>query len=73
MAQISLPTGKVVHVSTYEYLFILEEKDVDDFFQQLIAEDAGIPAPDNPFSSRRMNTGIDYEEDIEIEEEDDQE
>ena len=68
MPQISLPTGKVVYLSTYEYYFLLKEQDVDEFYQQLIADDAGIPAPEDPFSSRRMSTKIDYEEEVEIDE-----
>ena len=33
MPNISLPNGKVIYVSTYEYYFQLDEKDVDEFFQ----------------------------------------
>jgi len=73
MAQISIPNGKVVYVSTYEYLFVLKDEDVSDFYQQLMAEDAGVPAPDDPFSFRKSSTKIDYEEDLEIDEQGEQE
>jgi hypothetical protein len=49
---ISLPTGNIVYVSVIDYLFLLPEDKVDEFYQSLIAENAGIPAPDNPFSQR---------------------
>lgn len=51
MPNISLPTGKVIYVSTYDYLFQLEEKDVDEFFQSCIADDLGTFV-DDPFCQR---------------------
>lgn len=51
MPNISLPTGKVIYVSTFEYYFMLEEKDVDMFFQSCIADDLGIEVQ-NPFSNK---------------------
>lgn len=68
MPNLSLPTGNVIYVSTYEYYFLLEEKDVDEFYQQLIADNAGIPAPDDPFSNRAYAGKLEIEETLEIEE-----
>lgn len=52
MPNISLPTGNVIYLTVYEWLFVLQEEQVDEFYQQLIAENAGIPAPEDPFSNR---------------------
>jgi len=51
MPNISLPTGKVIYVSTYEYFFKLQEEDVDEFFQSAIADDLGIQV-EYPFSNK---------------------
>lgn len=51
MPNISLPTGKVIYVSTFEYYFKLEEKDVDEFFQSCIADDLGVEV-EYPFSNK---------------------
>lgn len=50
MPNISLPTGKVIYISLYEWLFQLEEKNVDEFYQNCVADDLGTFI-DNPFSS----------------------
>lgn len=50
MPFISLPTGKVIYISTFEYLFVLQDEDMYEFFQNAIADDAGVPEPDNPFN-----------------------
>lgn len=68
MPNISLPTGNVIYISVYEYYFMLEEKDVDEFYQQLIADNAGIPAPDDPFSNRSYAGRLEIDEIPEIEE-----
>lgn len=62
-----------MYTSDYEYYFVLQEKDVHDYYQQLVAEDAGIPAPDDPFSFKRHETRVNYEEDLDIEERGEQE
>lgn len=67
MAIISLPTGKVMHISTYEWLFKLEEKDVDLFFQSCIADDLGI-YEENPFAQRAGIGKLEIEDEPEIEE-----
>jgi len=51
MPNISLPTGKVIYISVHEYFFQLEEKDVDDFFRNCIADDLGSFIED-PFSMK---------------------
>lgn len=61
MPNISLPTGKVIYLSVYEYYFQLEEKDVDEFFQSCIADDLGI-FEDNPFSSRAAQGRLEVED-----------
>lgn len=68
MPTISIPTGNVIYVSCYEYYFLLDEKDVDEFFQQLIADNAGTPSPEDPFSNRAYSGKLEIEETPEIEE-----
>lgn len=53
MPNISLPTGKVMYLSTFEFYFKLEDKDMDEFYQSCVADDLGI-YEDNPFSYRRV-------------------
>lgn len=67
MPNISLPTGKVIYLSVYEYYFELEEKDVDNFFQSCMADDLGIFIED-PFSHRAKPGKIEVEETPEVEE-----
>lgn len=67
MPNISLPTGKVIYVSTYEYYFQLEDKDIHEFFQNCMADDLG-SFIDDPFS-QKMNPGrLEVEEVPEVEE-----
>lgn len=61
MPNISLPNGKVIYVSTYEYYFQLDEKDVDEFFQSCMADDLGSFA-DDPFSQRISLGKLEVEE-----------
>lgn len=61
MPNISLPTGKVIYLSTYEWLFKLEEKNVDEFFQNCIADDLGTFI-ENPFSAAMPQGRLDIEE-----------
>lgn len=67
MPNISLPTGKVIYLSVYEYYFQLEEKDVDAFFQSCIADDLGT-YEDNPFSQRAPQGRLEVDETPEVEE-----
>ncbi len=67
MPNISLPTGKVIYLSVYEYYFQLDEKDVDAFFQSCIADDLGT-YEDNPFSGKAYQGRLEVEETPEIEE-----
>ena len=67
MPNISLPTGKVIYLSVYEYYFQLEEKSVDEFFQSCIADDLGTFL-DDPFSQRVPHGRLEVEETPEIEE-----
>lgn len=61
MPNISLPTGKVIYLSVYEYYFQLEDKDVDAFFQSCIADDLGT-FEENPFSSKVYQGRLEVEE-----------
>jgi len=67
MPNISLPTGKVIYISTYEWLFQLEEKNVDEFFQNCIADDLGMFIED-PFSMRMPMGKLEVEDTPDIEE-----
>lgn len=62
MAILSLPTGNVIHISMFEFLFLIPEDKVDDFYQELIADNAGSPAPEDPFSNRASRRKIEWEE-----------
>ncbi len=66
MPNISLPTGKVIYVSTYDYFFQLDEKDVDEFYQSCIADDLG-SFVDDPFSQRLHPGKLEVEDLPEIE------
>ncbi len=66
---LSLPTGNVIHISMFEFLFLVPEDKVDEFYQQLIADNAGIPAPEDPFSNRASKAKVDWEEVPEVVEE----
>lgn len=67
MPNISLPTGKVIYLSVYEYYFQLEEKNVDEFYQSCIADDLGAFV-DDPFSQRAYHGRLEVEDEPEIEE-----
>jgi len=58
---ISLPTGKVISVSYYQWLFILKEDEVNDFYQDCIADDLGTQI-ENPFNNNHAEK-LDIEED----------
>lgn len=65
---IQLPTGTTISVNYFEYLFILEDSQVDLFFQECIADNLGTFI-ENPFS--RMDSSkieIDEEEEDQIKE-----
>lgn len=68
MPNISLPTGKVIYLSVYEYYFQLEDQHIDEFFQSCIADDLGIFV-DDPFSQRIQTGKIEVEETPETEDE----
>jgi hypothetical protein len=61
MPNINLPSGNTIWVSTYEYYFKLDEKDVEAFFQSCMADNLGIYI-DNPFSGRISMGKLDTEE-----------
>lgn len=67
MPNISLPTGKVIYLSVYEWLFMIEDKDIDLFFQSCIADDLGT-FEDNPFSHKANPGKLEIDEETEIEE-----
>ncbi len=60
---ISLPTGKVISISVYEYLFVLKDEDMHDFYQEQIAADEGLYI-ENPFSNSTSKTIEIIEEEI---------
>ncbi len=53
MPNISLPTGKVIYLSVYEYYFQLDEDSVQEFYQSCVADDLGAFV-DDPFSQRMV-------------------
>jgi len=71
---ISLPTGKVMYLSIYEWLFQLEEKDVDAFYQSCVADDLGT-YEENPFAHKAPFGRLEIEdsspeiEEVKVEEE----
>jgi hypothetical protein len=67
MPNISLPTGKVIYLSVFEYYFQLEEKNVDEFFQSCIADDLGIFVED-PFCLKVAQGKLEVEDVPDIEE-----
>lgn len=67
MPNISLPTGKVIYVSVYEYYFLLEDKDIDAFYQSCIADDLGTYV-DDPFSGKASPGKLEVEDIPDIEE-----
>lgn len=58
---IQLVTGKTISVSSYEWLFMLKEEDVDEFFQSCIADDLGIDI-ENPFSNKIIHGKLEIED-----------
>ena len=67
MPNISLPTGKVIYLSVYEYYFQLRDEDVSEFFQSCIADDLGTFIED-PFSQRTPLGKLEVEELPELDE-----
>lgn len=67
MPNISLPTGKVIYVSVYEYYFLLDEKDIDHFFQSCIADDLGTYV-DDPFNQKASPGRLEVEDVPDLEE-----
>lgn len=62
--KIQLPTGKTINVSTYEYLFILTDNDMDDFYQMCIAANVGEHI-ENPFHNSANFGKVEVEEETE--------
>lgn len=62
---IQLPTGKTISVSLFDYFFILQEEDVDLFYQSCIADDLGDQI-NNPFSNRASSGKIEVDEEEDI-------
>lgn len=60
---INLPTGNTISITVFEWLFILKDEDVDEFYQSCIADDLGTYI-DNPFSHKATGKlEVDDEED----------
>ncbi len=60
-------TGKTLYISTYEYLFVLKDEDMKEFYQSCIADDLGVSI-ENPFSSRANSAKLEVEDFPEVEE-----
>lgn len=61
MPNISLPSGKVIYLSVYEWLFQLDDKNVDEFYQSCMADDLGTYV-DDPFSQRSYQGKLEVED-----------
>lgn len=61
--RIQLPNGLTIEVSVIDYLFILEEEDMDLFYQECMADNLGIDIV-NPFSRKNIQS-LDIDEDEE--------
>lgn len=61
MPNISLPTGKVIYISTYEWLFQLDDRNIDEFYQNCVADDLG-SFIENPFSATQPQGKLDIED-----------
>jgi hypothetical protein len=51
MININLPTGNTISITVYEWLFLLDDTNIDEFYQSCIADDLGTYI-DNPFSNK---------------------
>lgn len=58
---INLPNGKTVSVSYYEWLFLLDEDKIDEFYSSCLADDLGEEI-DNPFSNSGERIDLKKEE-----------
>ena len=58
---INLPTGNTISISVYEWLFIIKDEDILDFYQACVADNLGTYI-DNPFSNTAMPGRVEYEE-----------
>lgn len=67
MPNISLPTGKVIYVSVYEYFFLLDDKDIDNFYQSCVADDLGCYI-DDPFAQKVSPGRLELEDYPDVEE-----
>lgn len=65
MPNISLPTGKVIYIPTYDYYFLLEDENIDEFYQSCMADDLGRWV-DDPFSQRLSMGKVEIEEEINL-------
>jgi hypothetical protein len=66
MPLIELPTGKTLYVSTYDYFFSLEEEDMDEFYQNCIADNLGVEIQ-NPFAMKSVEGKLEVEDKEETE------
>lgn len=62
---IQLPTGKTIYISTYEWLFILKDEEIDNFYESCIADDLGVII-ENPFTLKTNSTTLEVEEIVDI-------
>ena len=56
--RIQLPTGLTITVSTYEWLFMLEDDQIEDFYKECMADNLGTQI-ENPFSDHAEKIDLD--------------
>jgi hypothetical protein len=67
MANIQLPTGKTINIPIAQFLFGIQDDEVDLFFQNCIADDLGSHV-ENPFANSSSRGIVQVEDEPEIEE-----
>jgi hypothetical protein len=65
MPNVELDTGMTIYVSAYEYYIVLQDEDMEAFFQNCKADNLGVQI-DYPFSNRRCMGTLEREDAGEI-------
>jgi len=64
--RVNLPNGNTISISAYEFYFLLDDKDVDEFYQSCLADNLGVYI-NNPFSSiERGRLEVDEDEEEQV-------
>lgn len=63
---IQLKTGNTVNISTFEWLFILKDEDIEQFLESCVADDLGTYI-ENPFSNKATFGKLEVIEDEDLE------